>query len=161
QEWRAATAGNSRRTGADLPRAPRVGGGGGPRHAAPWERRCPQPRCALGGAGLPPPAALAAARQGAGFDRRPGRRAVYLCPRRARPAAPAWPPLVAYTIGTETEVSDPDGNWQQAYGIDADGAVLIRPDGYVAWRSASSVSNPEAALRAAFDRLLGRVAAMA
>src|SRR5262249_10143085 len=32
--------------------------------------------------------------------------------RAAQSAAPAWPPLVAYTIGTETEVSDPDGNWQ-------------------------------------------------
>jgi 2-polyprenyl-6-methoxyphenol hydroxylase-like FAD-dependent oxidoreductase len=81
--------------------------------------------------------------------------------RAAQAAAPAWPPLVAYTIGTDTEVSDPDGRWQLAYGIDADGAVLVRPDGYVAWRSRSGVSNPEASLRAAFDSLLGRVAAMA
>jgi putative polyketide hydroxylase len=82
--------------------------------------------------------------------------------RRAAPsAAPSWPPLVAHTIGTDTDVSDPDGKWQLAYGIDADGAVLVRPDGYVAWRSRSGVANPEAALRAALDRLLGRVPAMA
>jgi len=39
--------------------------------------------------------------------------------------------------------------------------VLVRPDGYVAWRSRSGVSNPEASLRAVFDRLLGRMPAMA
>ncbi len=81
--------------------------------------------------------------------------------RAVQAAAPAWPPLVAHVIGTDTEVSDPDGKWQLAYGIDADGAVLVRPDGYIAWRSRSGVSNPEASLRAAFDSLLGRVAAMA
>jgi len=81
--------------------------------------------------------------------------------RAAQAAAPSWPPMVAYTIGADTEVSDPDGAWHAAYGIDADGAVLVRPDGYVAWRSRSGASNPEAALRAAFDRLLGRVPAMA
>ena len=81
--------------------------------------------------------------------------------RAAQAAAPSWPPLVAHTIGADTEVGDPDGKWQLAYGIDADGAVLVRPDGYVAWRSRSGASNPQAALRAAFDSLLGRVAAMA
>lgn len=81
--------------------------------------------------------------------------------RAAQAAAPSWPPLVAYIIGADTEVSDPDGKWLAAYGIDSAGAVLIRPDGYVAWRSRSGSSNPEADLRAAFDRILGRVAAMA
>jgi hypothetical protein len=81
--------------------------------------------------------------------------------RAAQSAAPSWPPLIAYVIGTEGDVSDPDGQWQSTYGIDADGAVLIRPDGYVAWRSRSGVSHPDAVLRAVFDRLLGRVPAMA
>jgi 2-polyprenyl-6-methoxyphenol hydroxylase-like FAD-dependent oxidoreductase len=81
--------------------------------------------------------------------------------RAAQSAAPSWPPLIAYVIGTEGDVSDPDGQWQSTYGIDADGAVLIRPDGYVAWRSRSCVSHPDTVLRAVFDRLLGRVPAMA
>lgn len=81
--------------------------------------------------------------------------------RAAQAAAPAWPPLSAHVIGADTEVSDPEGNWHAAYGIDAGGAVLVRPDGYVAWRSRSGAANPEAALRAAFERLLGRVPAMA
>ena len=81
--------------------------------------------------------------------------------RAVQAAAPAWPPLVAHTIGADTEVSDPDTAWHAAYGIDADGAVLVRPDGYVAWRSRSGVSNAEATLRAAFDLALGRIAAIA
>src|SRR5215472_15035412 len=36
--------------------------------------------------------------------------------RAAHSAAPAWPPLVAYTIGTDTEISDGEGSWHQAYG---------------------------------------------
>lgn len=81
--------------------------------------------------------------------------------RAAEPAAPSWPPLVAHVIGANGEVSDPDGTWHTAYGIDTDGAVLVRPDGYVAWRSRSGASNPQAALRAAFEQLLGRVPEMA
>jgi hypothetical protein len=38
--------------------------------------------------------------------------------------------------------------------------VLVRPDGYVAWRSRNGVANPEAALRDVFDRLLGKVPAL-
>ena len=81
--------------------------------------------------------------------------------RAAQAASPSWPPLVSHVIGSDGEVSDPDGKWQLAYGIEPDGAVLVRPDGYVAWRSRSGVSNPQAPLRAAFDSLLGQVAAMA
>ena len=80
--------------------------------------------------------------------------------RRARHCS-AWPPLVAHVIGKDGEISDPNGNWHNAYGIEPDSAVLVRPDGYVAWRSKSGVSNPEATLRELFDRLLGKVPAMA
>jgi 2-polyprenyl-6-methoxyphenol hydroxylase-like FAD-dependent oxidoreductase len=70
------------------------------------------------------------------------------------------PPIAAHSIGNGG-LSDPDGNWHEVYGVDPDGAVLVRPDGYVAWRSRSGVANPQASLRAAIDGLLGRVAAMA
>ena len=81
--------------------------------------------------------------------------------RAASAVAIAWPPLVAHVIGKDTEVSEPDGNWHAAYGIEPDGAVLVRPDGYVAWRSRGGVDNPDATLREVFDRLLGRVPALA
>jgi hypothetical protein len=72
----------------------------------------------------------------------------------------SWPPIAAHSIGNGG-LSDPDGNFHEVYGVDPDGAVLVRPDGYVAWRSRSGVTNPQASLRAAIDGLLGRVAAMA
>jgi len=70
-----------------------------------------------------------------------------------------WPPLVVCAVGAEGDVSDPDGCFHAAYGIDSDGAVLIRPDGHVAWRSPSGASNPDESLRAVFGHLLGRVPA--
>ena len=78
----------------------------------------------------------------------------------ARSMTPSWPEIKAHVIGGG-ELTDPDGNFNELYGLDVDGAVLVRPDGYVAWRSRSGAANPEAALRAAIDGLLGRVAAMA
>jgi hypothetical protein len=79
----------------------------------------------------------------------------------AKSVVVSWPPLVTHLVGKDSEVSDPDGNWHGAYGIETDGAVLVRPDGYVAWRSRSGVANPESALREVFDRLLGQVPALA
>jgi hypothetical protein len=64
-------------------------------------------------------------------------------------------------IGEGSELIDPDRNWHVANGVDADGAVLVRPDGHVAWRSRSAASNPTEALRAALDRVFGRVLATA
>jgi 2-polyprenyl-6-methoxyphenol hydroxylase-like FAD-dependent oxidoreductase len=81
--------------------------------------------------------------------------------RRGAPAtAPSWPPLITHAIGAAAEISD-DGHWLAAYGIETSGAVLVRPDGHVAWRSRAGVADPEAALRAAFERLLGRMPAHA
>jgi 2-polyprenyl-6-methoxyphenol hydroxylase-like FAD-dependent oxidoreductase len=79
----------------------------------------------------------------------------------AQELATSWPPVSAHTIGGDSELGDPDGNWHEVYGVDADGAVLVRPDGYVAWRSRSSAASPQASLRAAIDGLLGRVPEMA
>jgi putative polyketide hydroxylase len=79
----------------------------------------------------------------------------------AQATSASWPPLSVHTIGGKSELSDPDGNFHEVYGIEPDGAVLVRPDGYVAWRSRTKTANPQAALRAAIDGLLGRVAAMA
>jgi putative polyketide hydroxylase len=69
----------------------------------------------------------------------------------------SWPPLVAYTVGKDGDLGDPDGNWHEVYGVDADGAVLVRPDGHVAWRSRSAASDPMKVLRAALDCVLGRM----
>ena len=70
---------------------------------------------------------------------------------------PTWPPLIGFTIGKEGDLIDPDGKWHQAYGVETDGAVLVRPDGYVAWRKRSGISEPREVLRAVFDDLLGNI----
>jgi 2-polyprenyl-6-methoxyphenol hydroxylase-like FAD-dependent oxidoreductase len=49
-------------------------------------------------------------------------------------AGPLGVPLDAYVVGGE-ELRDPGGGFAAAYGISASGAVLVRPDGFVAWRA--------------------------
>jgi putative polyketide hydroxylase len=41
-------------------------------------------------------------------------------------------------------------------GIEGDGAVLVRPDGFVGWRIRSAPPDPASALRGALDAVLGR-----
>jgi putative polyketide hydroxylase len=81
--------------------------------------------------------------------------------RAAQAIAPSWPPLRVFTVGKDADLSDPDGTWHEAYGVDTDGAVLVRPDGHVAWRSRSGATNPLEMLRAALDGLFGRMPAIA
>jgi hypothetical protein len=73
----------------------------------------------------------------------------------------SWPPLVAHIVGEGGDLVDPDGNWHETYGVEADGAVLVRPDGHVAWRSRSAASDPAQVLRAALDRVFGGMLATA
>jgi hypothetical protein len=48
------------------------------------------------------------------------------------------------------------GRWNAAYGVGATGAVLVRPDGFVAWRSSGRVTDPQALLAQALGRVLGK-----
>jgi putative polyketide hydroxylase len=66
-------------------------------------------------------------------------------------------PLSAETVGGRGALQDGHGAWAAAYGIEEDGAVLVRPDGYVAWRVRSAPDDAEAVLRRVFDQLLDRV----
>jgi 2-polyprenyl-6-methoxyphenol hydroxylase-like FAD-dependent oxidoreductase len=81
--------------------------------------------------------------------------------RAAQAIGPSWPPLFAFTVGKDGDLGDPDGTWHEAYGVDTDGAVLVRPDGHVAWRGRSRGSNPLEILRAALDCVFGRMSAIA
>lgn len=49
-----------------------------------------------------------------------------------------------------------EDGWHARYGVTADGAVLVRPDGFVAWRSAGAPADGAAALEAALRRTLAR-----
>ncbi|WP_033324692.1 FAD-dependent monooxygenase [Streptomyces yerevanensis] len=63
---------------------------------------------------------------------------------------------IAATAQDDGALADPDGLWNAAYGVGADGAVLVRPDGIVAWRSRGGVPAGDwsAALIAALRRIL-------
>jgi len=74
----------------------------------------------------------------------------------ARVAGPGLPRIVAHTIGGDGAIADPAGAWSEAYGVGDDGAVLVRPDGYVAWRSAHAPADPARALATALHIVLGR-----
>jgi len=63
-------------------------------------------------------------------------------------------PLGAVTVGGP-ELSDVSGQWLSTYGIDADGAVLVRPDGHIAWRSTSAAADATATLEQVVSRVLG------
>ncbi|MEV5315975.1 FAD-dependent monooxygenase, partial [Streptomyces sp. NPDC052610] len=58
-------------------------------------------------------------------------------------------PLTSYRVGTgpDAEVApDADADWSALHGTTPGGAVLVRPDGFVAWRSPGSVQDPVAVL---------------
>ncbi|MEZ3179662.1 FAD-dependent monooxygenase [Streptomyces pimonensis] len=68
-------------------------------------------------------------------------------------------PLDAYRVGDgpDAELAPEDGaDWARAHGITADGAVLVRPDGFVAWRSEGPVPDPAGVLREVVATLLAR-----
>ncbi|GLV82352.1 putative polyketide hydroxylase [Streptomyces lavendulae subsp. lavendulae] len=67
--------------------------------------------------------------------------------------------LDAYAIGSgpDADLVQPDGaDWAELHALAADGAVLVRPDGFVAWRSEGAVADPRAVLTDALTRLLCR-----
>jgi 2-polyprenyl-6-methoxyphenol hydroxylase-like FAD-dependent oxidoreductase len=65
----------------------------------------------------------------------------------------AGPPITVLTVGRD--LPDPRGIVAERYGIGAAGAVLIRPDGHVAWHSATEADDPVGALSATLAAALG------
>ena len=66
-------------------------------------------------------------------------------------------PGIAESIGVrEGDVRDPDGKFPAAYGLSETGATLVRPDGFVAWRSQESQHDPQETLTAVLGQLLQR-----
>ena len=67
-------------------------------------------------------------------------------------------PLDAYRVGNGADddlAPEPGGDWAELYGVGAEGAVLVRPDGFVAWRSTDAAADPEQAVGEALRTVLG------
>jgi 2,4-dichlorophenol 6-monooxygenase len=74
-------------------------------------------------------------------------------------AAEAGVPLDAVRIGhLDGDYHDPRCTWQRHRQIASDGAVLVRPDRFFAWRSPAGASDPRAVLAAALSQILARTA---
>jgi 2,4-dichlorophenol 6-monooxygenase len=72
-------------------------------------------------------------------------------------AADAGIPLDAVRIGhLDGDLYDPRLAWTRRRGIGRDGAILVRPDRHIAWRSITAAENPRDALAAACERVLAR-----
>ena len=68
----------------------------------------------------------------------------------------ATPTVTAYRIGGDGDLGDEGGSWPAAYDVQSEGAVLVRPDGFVAWRAEGAVADPAAELAAVILELLAR-----
>jgi 2,4-dichlorophenol 6-monooxygenase len=72
----------------------------------------------------------------------------------AKVAADAGVTIRAVQVAPDGEVTDPSGRWREGRECDESGAVLVRPDGHVAFRAASAVDDPYRALHAALAACL-------
>jgi 2,4-dichlorophenol 6-monooxygenase len=65
-------------------------------------------------------------------------------------------PLATVVIGPGREVTDLYYDWAKQREVEESGAILVRPDKHIAWRTMTLPDEPAAALRDALTRLLGR-----
>ncbi len=66
-------------------------------------------------------------------------------------------PLACHVFGAHGDLGDPEGRWPHAYGVGDGGAVLVRPDGFVAWRAPSAEIDIEGRLVQVLDGIGMRV----
>jgi 2,4-dichlorophenol 6-monooxygenase len=64
--------------------------------------------------------------------------------------------LGTVVIGPGREVTDLYYDWAKLREVDESGAVLVRPDKHIAWRSMTMPEDPEGALRTVLHLILGR-----
>jgi putative polyketide hydroxylase len=63
--------------------------------------------------------------------------------------------LVAYCVAEDGDLV-PERDFEALYGIGPQGAVLVRPDGHVGWRSPTAAADPVAVLSGTLDDILCR-----
>jgi 2,4-dichlorophenol 6-monooxygenase len=64
--------------------------------------------------------------------------------------------VAAYVVGARCEYDDVYGTWARLKEIGDDGALLVRPDGHVAWRSHGASTDPTSVLAAVMRTVLDR-----
>jgi putative polyketide hydroxylase len=61
--------------------------------------------------------------------------------------------LRRHRVGRDGDLRDVDDRWRDVYGVGSDGAVLVRPDGFIAWRARDASSAAQASLGEALEFL--------
>ncbi len=64
--------------------------------------------------------------------------------------------LSAHRVGAEGDLIDLENGWQTKMGVPVEGAVLVRPDGFVAWRASAPPTDPEPLVRQVLATILCR-----
>jgi hypothetical protein len=64
--------------------------------------------------------------------------------------------LSVYRVGAEGDLIDLEHGWLTKMGVPDEGAVLVRPDGFVAWRTSAPSSAPEPMLMQVLATILCR-----
>ena len=65
-------------------------------------------------------------------------------------------PIRVHRIGAHCEMRDIEDQWAQLVDMSPDGALLVRPDGFVAWRTGALPPSPENRLSEVLGQILGR-----
>ncbi len=64
--------------------------------------------------------------------------------------------LRAYRIGPDADLLDLENGWTAKMGVSSEGAVLVRPDGFVAWRTRTLTTSSKQLLELVLSRILCR-----
>ncbi|HEY8374614.1 MAG TPA: FAD-dependent monooxygenase [Pseudonocardiaceae bacterium] len=64
-------------------------------------------------------------------------------------------PLRTHVVGQDGDLVPVDRDWASAYGVSESGAVLVRPDAFVAWRTPEMVEDPDRTLIEVLARAAG------
>mgnify|MGYP001468105719 CR=1 FL=1 len=74
----------------------------------------------------------------------------------ARTLSASGAPLQAHRVAADGELTDPHSTFERTLGIDVAGAVLLRPDGVIGWRTRTAHADPHAKLHDVLRRLTFR-----
>lgn len=64
--------------------------------------------------------------------------------------------LMAYRIAPDADLLDLENSWTARMGVSSEGAVLVRPDGFVAWRTSTLTTSSEPLLEQVLSHILCR-----
>jgi putative polyketide hydroxylase len=69
-------------------------------------------------------------------------------------AAPRRIPIEVLSVGEAGDLQAPAGRFETLYGVEPEGAVLVRPDGFVGWRAYRAGDAPAEDLARALTTIL-------